>query len=232
MLPKIDYPIFTCKLPVEGVEVKFRPFNLHEEKLLLTAKEEQPLIYLTEIDKVVQNCIMSEQKDIKYLIDFIYLFNNIRAKAKGETVEGTVHCENCKQPTPVTIDLLTSLKVLNENNKSKIVVIDDKLSFEIVPTKKAIIYENIDLNNEIDIANYTILFSIDKVIYNNQIYDKFTIEELQQNIINNLSSQQIEKILTAITEMPSLEFQYKIKCIHCGHEMEYKEADFSAFFTL
>ena len=232
MLPKINYPIFDCILPISGEQIKFRPFNLQDEKLLLSAKEEKPLIYLTTIDDVMKNCIVSSNTEIKTLMDFIFLFNQIRAKAKGEVIEGTITCEKCKQVTPVNIDLLKSLKILNSDKKSKVISLDDNLSFEIIPIKKDIIYENIDINNEIDLTKYSILYSIDKVIYEKKIYEDFTVQELQENIINNLSSQQIDKILTVISEMPSLEYQYKVKCANCGHEMEFKEADFSAFFTL
>jgi len=231
MLPKIDYPVYSCELPIDNQTVKFRPFNLNEEKLLLTAKEETPLAFLTQIDNVVKNCLISDI-EIKYLVDFIYLFNHIRAKSKGEKVEGTITCEHCKKPTPVSIDLLDSLKILNQSNKKKLVQISDNLGFEIVPIKKAIIHENIDINNEIDIAKYSILYSINKVIYNEKIYDEFTIDELQSNIIDNLTTNQLEKVLTVIADMPALVFKYEIKCINCGNVMKYEESDFGAFFTL
>lgn len=88
-LPKIDLPIFELKLVSHPTPIKFRPFLVKEEKLLLMALqgEDEDNIYKT-IKQVINNCLI-DPIDIDKLpiFDVEYLFLNVRARSMGEQIE-------------------------------------------------------------------------------------------------------------------------------------------------
>jgi hypothetical protein len=109
-LPKIKHPIFETTLPISGNKIKFRPFTVKEEKLLLVAQEandeDQMVLALKQ---VINNCVVEgDTKDIS-IIDFEYIFIQLRAKSvnniadiaiidpdTGETVELAIPLDNVK----------------------------------------------------------------------------------------------------------------------------------------
>ena len=88
-LPKIAVPEYSLKLPSSGKEIKYRPFLVKEEKLLLLAMEsedEQQIITATR--NVLQNCIFDKlDVDEMPIFDIEYIFLWLRGKAKGEKLE-------------------------------------------------------------------------------------------------------------------------------------------------
>jgi len=91
-LPKIGYPIFTLKLPSTDKEIKYRPFLVKEEKLLLMAQSsEDPKEIIGAIKQVISNCILSEDVSVDELctFDMEYIFIKIRAKSINNVIEVT-----------------------------------------------------------------------------------------------------------------------------------------------
>lgn len=228
-LPELKFPEYEVELPITKKVVKFRPYSISEEKLLILAKEESPKQYFDAIRKIVTDCLLNG--DIpEYLIDFIYLFTNIRAKSKGEVIEGFIHCEKCKNQTPVNINILDSLGQRNIENKNKVVTLDKELSVELSATKSDILFSDINPNNLENIIENVVAYSISKIILNKKIYKDFTVEELKEKILNKLTYAMSSKLIENTSHLPQLYFKYTINCINCGHKEEVEEADFSAFF--
>ena len=95
-LPKIDLPIFEIKLISQPKPIKFRPFLVKEEKLLLMAlQSEDEQTILSTIKQVINNCLVYpiEIDDIP-IFDIEYLFLNIRARSVGEIVDSAYVCRN------------------------------------------------------------------------------------------------------------------------------------------
>ena len=94
-LPKINTPTYELELPSNGKKVRYRPFLVREEKILIMALESQDMKQITSaITTVLKDCILSRGIKIKELatFDIEYLFLNVRAKSVGETVEVNVTC--------------------------------------------------------------------------------------------------------------------------------------------
>ena len=92
ILPKIDYPIYTIEVPSTRQKVKFRPFLVKEEKILIIAMEsEDPKQIAEAVKTVISNCIMTKGIKVDQLstFDIEYLFLNIRGKSVGEDVEAS-----------------------------------------------------------------------------------------------------------------------------------------------
>ena len=127
-LPKINTPEYTLHIPSSDEEIKFRPFLVKEEKVLLIAQEtggEQALYHA--IKNLVSNCCFGKiDIDALPLFDIEYIFLQIRSKSVGEVAKIDVTCPDDDE-TKVTIDVnLSSLKVdMDEKHSPKIELTDD-----------------------------------------------------------------------------------------------------------
>ena len=102
MLPKIDVPTYTLKLPSSEQELTVRPFLVKEEKLLLMAvKSDDPQEIIRTTKQVINNCIISPEINVDTLpfFDIDYLFIALRAKSIGETIELNFICQNKVEDT-------------------------------------------------------------------------------------------------------------------------------------
>ena len=88
-LPKIDLPVFELKLVSLSDPVRFRPFLVKEEKLLLMALQDgdEETVFKT-IKQIINNCLVDEVDIDKLpIFDIEYLFLNLRARSIGEKIE-------------------------------------------------------------------------------------------------------------------------------------------------
>jgi len=127
MLPIIDVPTYTIRLPSNGQELTIRPFLVKEEKLLLMAvksDDAQEIVRTTK--QIINNCIISPQINVDTLpfFDIDYLFIALRAKSIGETIDVNFICQNivneerCGGKFAVGIDI-SKVEVEN-NDKSRL----------------------------------------------------------------------------------------------------------------
>ena len=89
-LPKIVTPTYELELPSTGKSVKYRPFLVKEEKVLLIAMESEDVKQITNaLKQVLKSCILTRGVKIEELptFDIEYLFLNIRGKSVGEEIE-------------------------------------------------------------------------------------------------------------------------------------------------
>ena len=106
-LPKIAVPEYSMTLPSNGKEVKYRPFLVKEEKLLLIAMEsEKEDEIMNAIKNVMKNCVYGTiDIDTLPLFDIEYIFLWLRAKSKGEMIELNYNCPTCKGKIPVSFSI-------------------------------------------------------------------------------------------------------------------------------
>lgn len=84
MLPKIKSPIYEATIPSTGKVVKFRPFIVKEEKILLMARQSgEPADFFSAISQIVQNCLLDNKINVLNmpLFDVEYLFTKMRASS-------------------------------------------------------------------------------------------------------------------------------------------------------
>ena len=106
-LPTIETPTYELKLPSSNKKVKYRPFLVREEKILILALESKDQNEITNcVTDVLKKCILTRGIDVDSLptFDIEYLFLNIRAKSIGEDIKMTVTCpDDKKTQVPVTV---------------------------------------------------------------------------------------------------------------------------------
>ena len=126
-LPKLNESIkYTTKIPSNGKQVKFRPYLVKEEKILMMALEsEDKKVALDAISDTIAACI---DEDINVynlpVFDIEYLFTQIRSKSVGESSDINIKCSECSTPNQVSIDL-SKIKVAVPKTIKPIKLTDD-----------------------------------------------------------------------------------------------------------
>ena len=237
-LPKLTVPEYEAILPSTEKVIKYRPFLVKEEKILLTALEaEDDDIMADAIRQIVNNCVLEELDVFKLpTFDIEYLFLRLRAKSVGEKVTLGLRpwgCPNnegklCEKSTEVEINLEEVKVIKDENHSSKIMLSDDigvKMKYpdikniNIIDADSAITGMNI-VRNCVDMV-----FTKDETFER----DSFTDEELEE-FIDSLNSDQFKKIKEFFDTMPTLKHTTKYKCETCGEEKETTLQGLNSFF--
>ena len=172
-LPKIATPTYELELPSTGETIKYRPFLVQEEKLLVLALESEDTKQITTaIKAVLKSCIQTKGIKVETLptFDIEYLFLHIRGKSVGETLEVNVICPDDEE-TQVKVNInLDSIEVEKNEDHNKQIKLDDTLMMEMkYPSLDEFIKNNFDFKetNQMDQSFALIGSCIDK-IYNEE----------------------------------------------------------------
>ena len=127
-LPTISTPTYELTLPSSNRKVKFRPFLVKEEKILILAMESQDTKQIVRsVKDVISKCILTRGIKVEKLstFDIEYLFLNIRGKSVGEDIEVMVTCpDDGKTQVPMSINI-DSIKIQRDKNHTKDIKLDD-----------------------------------------------------------------------------------------------------------
>jgi len=133
-LPKINTPTYEMTLPSTGKKIKYRPFLVREEKILIMAMESENMSEITNaIVQILSDCIVSKDIKVESLatFDIEYLFLNVRAKSVGETVDVNITCpDDGETQVEMSIDI-DSIKVQKTRGHKNIIKLDDELSMKL-----------------------------------------------------------------------------------------------------
>jgi len=217
-LPKIATPTYELELPSTKQKIKFRPFLVKEEKLLVLALETEDSAQITSaITQVIKGCIITKNVKVEDLptFDIEFLFLNIRGKSVGEEVEVNVICpDDGETEVPVKIALDEIEVTFNEEHSTKI-NIDDNLSMEMkYPSLDQFIKNNFDFNNESTMdQSFEIIGScIDKIFSEEEVWaaEDFSKQEVEE-FLEQMNSSQFKEIEKFFNTMPKLSHEIKVK---------------------
>ena len=169
-LPKVALPTYELDLPSNGKAIKYRPFVVKEEKLLLMAMEtEEESAITSAVKDLLKNCVQSRIKiDQLPTFDLEYLFLNIRAVSVGEEVDMTITCkDDNKTEVKYTFSLFDVKIDKPEGHDPKIELSDDMGIIFRYPTFPEFVKSSI-------ISFFTSLASINFIlsIFFSRIFDK------------------------------------------------------------
>ncbi len=212
-LPKLDTPTYQLELPSNQQVVKYRPFLVKEQKILMMAQDaddkEDSYNMLAEI---VDGCTFNNV-DIKTMpiFDFEYLFMKIRCKSVGESAELSVLCpDDGVTRVPVTIDL-DGIDVQVEDGHSNVVGVNDSIKIIMrYPTVNDIkgVSEAETLNNVMTLLKVCINEIHDGDTIHNMI--DVTSKELDE-FIDSLPTDTFEKMAIFFDTMPKLTHVIEVK---------------------
>lgn len=236
-LPKIDSPIYTVKLPVSKIDIKYRPYVVKEHKILLMAiesKEQESLV--DAIKQIVNNCVLNKNVDISTLpaTDIEFLFYQLRARSQSETVDLRYKCENlvdenvCGGSMYHKLNLLTDLEVTEPI--SNIIQITDKIGVKLNHQKfelNSIKGDVLTPEEEFNIVIKNIDFIYDE---KSQYTSKDTPKEELMSWLENLSIEQYAKIGEFYANEPIIYKHIELKCKKCGMEHKLNVENIFDFF--
>ena len=210
-LPKIATPTYELVLPSNGKNIKYRPFLVKEEKVLVIALESEDNKQITNaIKSVLRNCILTKGIKVENLptFDIEYLFLNIRGKSVGEEIEVNIICpDDEKTEVPVTIDLDDIEVQKNEEHTNKI-KLDASLMMELkYPSLDQFIKSNFDFadQNAMDTSFQLIASCIDKIYSEEEVWAAADCTKKEMNeFLESMNSSQFKEIEKFFETMPKL----------------------------
>ena len=240
-LPTLNAPEHTLELPSTGDKVKYRPFLVKEQKILMLAQEGDSEEESVEaIKQIINNCCSLDEKAIENLplFDIEYIFLQLRSKSVGESVTLYFRHQECEnndnQPstkqTEINVDL-SKVKVTK----------DPKHTTKIQLTKDVGVimkYPKIDLINKYQETglNADTIFEligncIDKVYDSENSYNNsdYTPEEME-NFISSMTETQFQDIRNFFDTMPVLKHTVKFTCVDCGFKDNIELEGIQSFF--
>ena len=237
-LPKISTPTYELELPSTGKTVKYRPFLVKEEKVLVIALESEDNKQITNaIKAVLKSCVQTRGVKVENLptFDIEYLFLNIRGKSVGEELEVNIICPDDETTeVPVTIDL-DDIQVQRDENHTNQIKLDDSLMMEMkYPSLDEFIKNNFDFNdkNQMDQSFQLIASCIDKVYSEDEAWATADCTKKEVNeFLESMNSSQFKEIETFFTTMPKLSHTINVKNPKTKVESEVVLEGLASFFA-
>ena len=216
-LPKIATPTYELVLPSSDKKIKFRPFLVKEEKILILAMESQDTKQIANaVKNVISHCILSRGIKVEKLstFDIEYLFLNIRGKSVGEQIEVMVTCpDDGKTQVPMSINI-DSIKIQKDKKHSTDITLDDTYTLRMkYPSLNEFIKNNFGSveNMGVDDTFDLIASCIDQVYSDEESWtsDECTKKELS-DFVESLNSSQFKLVENFFLTMPKLSHKIKV----------------------
>jgi hypothetical protein len=237
-LPKISTPTYELELPSTGQTIKYRPFLVREEKLLVLALESEDTKQITTtIKTVIKNCIETKGVKVESLptFDIEYLFLNIRGKSVGEEIEVNIICPDDEETTVLVKIDVDSVQVQKNPEHINKIKLDDSIMMEMkYPSLDQFIKSNFDFtaDNTMDQSFELIASCIDKIYTEEEVWASgdVTKKELTE-FLDQMNSSQFKEIEKFFETMPKLSHTVKVKNPNTEVESEVTLEGLSSFFA-
>lgn len=233
-LPKIDKPLFEMLVPSQDKMVKFRPFLVKEEKILLMAQQggsEKEIVLA--IKQILQNCCADPTFDVDQLatFDLEYMFIKLRARSVNNVVNLTYEDleDNKTYDFEVNLDDIEVIKNPDHTNKIKIT---DSIGIVMKYPSVTLVDSIPETTDPLVVVEYLIKSCIDMIYDDEDVYvaAEQTPEELAE-FIDSLDVQTYDKIRTFFDTLPRMKYEIKYKN-SLDHDRVIELNKLSDFFTL
>ena len=234
-LPTMDLPTYDLEVPSTKKKIKFRPFLVKEEKVLLMALEsENDESIRNAVLQLLKGCISTRIKlEELATFDLEYIFLNIRAVSVGEVVEINVTCQD-DEKTNVRYNLnLTDVKVtFPKGHSNKVMLTDTTGVIMKYPSFNRFVenqfqQKDVDEDTVLDI----IAESIDQIFQGEEVYDESTTSSKEfKEFVESLTNQQLEKVQDFFETSPRLEHKFKVTNPYTVVESDYTLSGLASFF--
>ena len=212
-LPTIETPTYELKLPSSSKKIKYRPFLVKEEKILILALESKDQNEITNaVTDVLKKCILTRGVKVDDLptFDIEYIFLNIRAKSIGEDIKMMVTCpDDNETKVPVTV-YVDEIKVVRPEDHTTDIVLDDKMTLRMrYPSLNQFIDDNFEVEDEpetvVDKTFKVIADCMETVFTKEDAWDAkdYTPDE-RLKFVEQLSSKQYKQVEKFFATMPKL----------------------------
>ena len=215
-LPRIATPTYELVLPSSNKKIKYRPFLVKEEKVLIIALESQDQKQIANaVKSIIKSCILSRGIKVEKLstFDIEYLFLNIRGKSVGEDIEVMVTCpDDGKTQVPMSINI-DSIHVKKSDEHNPDIKLDEQFTLRMrYPSLSEFIKSNFTMEDmKVDDTFELIASCVDQVYSEEESWtqEDCTKKELV-DFIEQLNSSQFKQIEKFFDTMPKLSHKVKV----------------------
>jgi hypothetical protein len=216
-LPKISVPIYNLILPSNSKEIKYRPFLVKEEKILLWAVESQDVKQISNaVKQIITNCVVTKGIKVEQLpsFDIEYLFLNIRGKSVGEELDLKIYCpDDGETEVHVKININDINVIKNPEHTNKIELDSDMILEFKYPSLDQFIKNNFNPETiNIDESFDLIIDCIDRLCDKNEVYEHndYTKDKWLE-FLEQLTTASFSKVQTFFETMPKLSHTIEVE---------------------
>ena len=232
-LPKLDQPIFEMLVPSQNKTIRFRPFLVKEEKILLFAQQsENERDIVLAIKQILQNCII-DKFDVNTLctFDLEYMFLKLRSKSVNNVVDVSYRDTEDNEVYDFKIDL-DEVEIQIPENVSKKIEITDKIGIIMKYPSITLLDSAPDDASPLEMVEYLVRSCIDQVYDEEDVY--FVAEQPKEEVdafIDSLDVETYEKIRSFFNQLPRMYYKLEYKN-SLGNDRLIEMTSLRDFFTL
>ena len=212
-LPKLKTPTYELELPSTGEKVKYRPFLVKEQKLLMIAQESEEENQIEQaFGDIITSCTFGEIDPYKIpLFDVEYIFLKIRGKSVGDNVELNVLCPDDNETrVPVKIELDKVEVLMKEEHTNEVSLTDDISLIMKYPTLNSM--SGFNSQGEVISIFDMVKNCIDEIHSGEEIYNSIDVTDKElEEFIESMSTQNFDDIGNFFDTMPKLQHVVKVK---------------------
>ena len=236
-LPTITTPTYELNLPSNDKKIKYRPFLVKEEKILILAMESEDTKQITNaITDVLNSCIITRGVKVDKLptFDIEYLFLNVRAKSIGEVVDLVVTCSDDGETKVDVAVNLDDIKVERKENHKTDIKLDKNLSLRLkYPSMEQFIKSNFDFDGtNVDASFKMIAGCTDQIYTDEEAWPGSDYTEKERiAFLDQLNTKQFKEVEQFFDTMPKLSHKMTVKNPKTGVENNVVLEGLASFFV-
>jgi hypothetical protein len=218
-LPTIAVPEYELTLPSTEKKIKYRPFLVKEEKILLIALEsEDQTNILNAIKTIIDACIFGDTLKASEMptFDLEYIFLQLRAKSKGEVIDLKYECPKCKTELEVNINT-EDIQVTKKDEHTNTIELNEELGvvmkYPTIEMQHMIQDMQEKKQSEVEGLFKLVTRCIDYIYDKDNTYPlKDHTEKEVNDFIDSLTDDHFQKISKFFETMPVLQHEFQLKC--------------------
>lgn len=205
-LPKLETPTYELQLPSTGEKIKYRPFLVKEQKLLMVAQESNDQTQVVNtVSNLVNTCTFNKvNATTSPVFDVEYLFLQIRGKSVGETVEVNITCpDDEKTRVPVKLNL-SDIFVQVTDEHTNVIELTDSIKIHLrYPLLNDL--GGVEKMSETETVFKLLNTCIDEIHSGDTVYHRADMSDKElTEFIDQLTTSQFEKVMVFFNTMPKL----------------------------
>ena len=212
-LPRVNNPTYMLDLPSTGEKIKYRPFLVKEQKVLMMAQDTKKDAELAEtMGQLVSSCTYGKVKpETSPMFDMEYAFLKIRSKSVGSKVDVMITCPDDEITQVKTVVDLDEIEVQMLDNHSNEIKVTDKVKvifrYPILSDMKFLKKDANDVDKVFHVMNKCIT----EIHFGDDVYQRVDITDEELNdFVDELTGEQFETIIEFFNSMPKLRHTIKV----------------------
>ena len=212
-LPVLNTPTYEMEIPSTGEKIKYRPFLVKEQKLLMMAQESgDEAAQMRTVGEIVKNCTFNkiDKPDTMATFDIEYMFLMTRAQSVGSKIPMTVTCPDdgeTKVEHEINID---EIKVKKTDGHTNVIMLTDDIGITMKYPNLDMVKKFTNTANITEVSFEMIKSCIQNIFDKDQVYDEMSDKDLQ-SFIEQMNTEQFEKLTQFFDTMPKLSHSFKVK---------------------